>query len=86
MSAAFEIEAKMVAAMLPESVLCAMDTIDAEPCDLVAEDLATLRSGKQTSAEMREHFRHEADEEEPDGPWSQYVAILEAHLAREAAK
>ena len=84
MSAAFEIEAKMVAANLPSEALDALDMIDLDPEEAVAEDLAALRAGDQTTASLLAYLIDGAGDDEvvADG-WRAYVATLEAHLARE---
>lgn len=86
MSAAFEIEAKMVAATLSEAALVSLDWMDLDPEECVADDLAEIRSGMSTATMLGECVAATDGEEEIAQGWREYVATLEAHLAKAAAK
>lgn len=86
MSAAFEIEAKMVAATLSEAALVAFDWLDTDPAECVLDDLASLRSGATSVALLAECLDASGDEADIADGWRDYVAALEAHLAKDGAK
>jgi hypothetical protein len=83
-SAAFEVEAEMVAATLSGNARKVLEAFYAEPAQCVLEDLASLRSGMTSSALLDECI--DANDEGSDDACCEYVAALEAHLAKEDAR
>lgn len=84
MSAGFEVEAEMVAATLSGNARKALEVFNAEPAHCVLEDLASLRSGMTSSALLDECI--DANDEGDEDACREYVAALEAHLAKVGAK
>ena len=86
MSAAFDIEAKMVAASLSEAALVALDWLDLDPNDTVLDDLAAIREGALVATMLAEALGECDGDEDMIQGWRDYFATLEAHLAKDGAE
>jgi hypothetical protein len=79
-------EALFVVSCLSEAAQEALDWFDLEPADHVATDLDALRSGEFTPSSMLADILDGNTEPETEQGWRDYVATLEAHLAKEHAR
>lgn len=72
-----------VVASLSEAAKEALDWFDLDEFDQVASDLDMLLSGDETPSSMLEDILEGNTAPDTEQGWREYVATLEAHVARE---
>ena len=83
MSAAFEIEAKMVASTLSQAALVSLVWVEANPEECVLSDLADIRSGASSADMLQEATSQCCGDKDLITGWREYFGALDAHVAKD---